>query len=132
MKNFIVLFIFLFLPSLLFASDTPNKNNWIFVGNSNTTNDDIYIMRTYEIDGVERKFTFLTNYSSTMGVEKSAIAYDNVTFCDRPHRVMIGDIEGFTGKSGTGKSLGTESNAWWITVPDDSILRTMINMVCKK
>jgi len=131
-KKILILVKILLIPFFLNASDTPTTKKWVYVATNESTYDKFYIMRSYEIKGEQRTFTFLIDWYDTKGGERSAISYNNVTHCNRPHRVMLGDTEGFTGKQGTGRSLGIESGAFWETIPDDSILRGMVNMVCKK
>ena len=132
MKKIILLFLII-MPLKLYAE-------WIYVGISGGAlglgqGDKAYIWKFYskiENDGIS--FKLLTSYNTPFKNDYSQYEHSGVqtldVFCNRPHRVMIGDIEGFSGKMGTG-SLGSEKVGLWITVPDDSIYKEAINMICE-
>lgn len=110
---------------------------WIFVDESKgilgvAKGSNLYVWKYYETDDSGmRNFKILTNYKRIVSNEASSVANWGV-FCDRPHRLFLEDFEGFSEKNGKGSSVYVEENvAYWLTVPDDSVLRKSVNMVCR-
>lgn len=109
---------------------------WVFVDESEgvlgvAKGSNLYVWKYYNTDDSGmRNFKILTNFKKIVANEASSIAKWGV-YCNRPHRLYLQDVEGFNEKNGKGRSVYLEENvAYWITVPDDSVLRKSINMVC--
>jgi len=125
-----------YLIIALLALPLSLKAEWIFVDESGGVGDlgagdSVYIWKTYttDKDGF-KELKLLHDYKIPMGNENSS-TIEVLVHCDRPHRMMLGDMEGFNGKMGNGYSLGKEKNAMWMTFNQGSTYRKVSNMVCK-
>ena len=121
---------------LLFMVSFSLKAEWIFVDESSGlggvgAGDRVYIWKTYTTnkDGF-KELKLLHDYDYPMGNEKSG-SLKVLVHCDRPHRMMLGDSEGFSEKMGRGYSLGVEKGAWWMTFEKGTVYRKVSDMVCK-
>jgi len=91
--------------------------------------DELYIWNNIKKDGDKRTFPMLINYKIPLNGERSSVT-EVVTFCERPHRAMLGDSEGFSKKFAKGQSFGVEKGGWWLTLPSRSILRKTVDFAC--
>ena len=109
---------------------------WIFVDESSGLGgvgegDRIFIWKTYttDKDGF-KELRVLHDYKVSMSNERSGVI-KVLVHCDRPHRMMLGDNEGFTGKMASGNSLGIEKGGWWMTFEKGTTYRKISDMVCR-
>lgn len=124
-----------FIPLILLSLNISAE--WVFVDESKGVlgvgkDSELYVWKYYETDDSGmRNFKILTNFKRTIANEASSVA-DWGVFCDRPHRVFITNLEGFSEKNAKGRSVYIEENiATWMSLNDDSTLRVAVNMVCK-